>query len=403
MSFARSLAEGFHRPRVLASLFYLLYYGAAGALMPYLNLYYQTIGMDNQRIGLLAAVPTVMTLLAAPFWSALADALGLHKILLPLTMTGTLLPILLLTQAASFPALVLLVLLTMFFLAPVIPLADSAVLALLGPARHAYGLLRAWGAVGWGLSAWGGGLIAERWGLGASFVVFVGLMAIASRVAARLPGEHVAIRRESYLASLKALSTNRAWLGFLTAIFMVGVSFAMLNNYFVLYLKGLGAGESLFGLSVAAASLSELPVFFLSPWFLRRFKPQGLLLVAFLALVVRSLAYSTIVDPRWAVAAQLLHGLSFSAMWAAGVTYAGQIAPPGLGASAQSALGATFFGVASATGALIGAWLFDLIGPVLMFRAASLVALIGLVVFGWNEWRAARSAGAGPGPSSGVE
>ena len=109
------------------------------------------------------------------------------------------------------------------------------------------------------------------------------------------------------------------------------------------------------------------------------------ILSALAAFALRGLAYSLVADPAWAVAAQLLHGLSFSAMWIAAVVYAAQIAPRGLGASALAAMNAAQFGLAAATGALVGASLYALAGPAATFRVAGGLALAGLVLFAAAE------------------
>jgi len=80
-------------PRARASLFYLFYFAAGGALIPYLNLYYQQVGMSTPQIGVLAALPTVTALVAGPFWGGAADALHLHRRLLPFLAFGVLLPV----------------------------------------------------------------------------------------------------------------------------------------------------------------------------------------------------------------------------------------------------------------------------------------------------------------------
>jgi PPP family 3-phenylpropionic acid transporter len=223
-------------------------------------------------------------------------------------------------------------------------------------------------------------------GIGLAFAAYLALAALTALIALRLPAPR-ALENEPFFVSLRGLAANARWQGFLVTVFLVGTAYAILNNYLVLYLTELGAGEGLFGLSVAAAGVSELPVFILSPLLFRRWKPQSVLIISFVAFILRGIAYSFIVDPRWAVGAQLLHGLSFSALWAAGVTYAGNIAPPGLGASAQSAFGATLFGLSGTIGALVGGRLYAAIGPVLMFQVAAGMALLGLLVFGLTESR----------------
>jgi len=44
---------------------YFLYYAAAAALIPYLNLYYEQKGLTAGQIGLLAGMPALITLASA--------------------------------------------------------------------------------------------------------------------------------------------------------------------------------------------------------------------------------------------------------------------------------------------------------------------------------------------------
>ncbi len=370
--------------RVLASLFYFTYFAAMGTLFPFLNLYFQQAGMTTGQIGVLAAVPPLTVLVAAPLWGSVADAFGLHRRLLPLTVFGAALPALALTQADTFGLLALCVLAYAFFNAPIMPLADNASLDILGDRRDEYGRLRIWGAISYGVTAVAAGALADRLGIRAAFVAFALLMALTGLVVLRLPAPP-RLARQHYLSALRGLAANPRWLAFLGAVFLAGVSLAIYQNYLVIFMTGLGASAALYGLSIAAAGVSELPVYAFGQRLLRRLRPAGLLMVALAAFAARGLAYSFIADPAWAVAAQLLHGLSFSAMWIAAVVYASQLAPRGLGASALATMNAAQFGLAAATGALVGASLYALAGPAATFRVAGGLSLAGLALFAVAE------------------
>jgi MFS family permease len=363
-------------PRVRASLFYFFYFAAGGALIPYLNLYYQQVGMTTRQIGVLAALPTVTALAAGPFWGGAADALHLHRRLLPLLSFGVLLPVSGMLLAQGFIELAVLIMLYAAMNASIVPLADNAVLHLLGDQRSEYGRLRLWGAVGFGGAALGAGILAERLGLQVVFVVYLVMMALAGLVAIRLPAPPGA-PRGLFGRNLRGLLSDRRWLTFLAGMFLAGACFSVLNNYLSIFLKSIAAGEALIGLGVAAAGLSELPIFWLSPLLLRRWGPRPLLMLAFIMLTVRGIGTSLIQEPRWSLPVQLLHGPTFSLMWLSAVMFAGQIAPPGLGASAQALLSATFMGLGAGAGALLGASLYSALGPSATFRATALLALGG--------------------------
>ena len=63
------------------------------------------------------------------------------------------------------------------------------------------------------------------------------------------------------------------------------------------------------------------------------------------------------------------------------MSYASEIAPPGLGASAQSLFGVVLFALAGIVGAFAGGQILQQWGPAVMFQAAATLALCGGLVF----------------------
>lgn len=367
-------------PRLRAALIYFCYFAAGGSLSPYLNLYYQNVGMTKQQIGILIATTTLTTVIASPAWGGLADAFRLHRYLLPIAIFGTLGPVALLIRSTDFAALWLLVMLYAFFNGPIIALADNSVLEMLGKDRSGYGKLRVWGAVGFGASAWGGGVLAEQFGMTTGFTLFLVFMFLCALLSIRLPAPK-ATSSEPFLRNLRRLSTHPVWLGFLLAIFLVGIGSSFIHNYTALFVTDLGGGEGLYGLSIAVAGVSELPVFFFSARLIQRFSARGVLIIGFVTFALRLLLISIIPAPEWIILPQLLHGLSFSALWVASVVYVSQIAPSGLGATAQAAMGVTLFGAAGALGGILGANVYEASGPAAVFQVGAFTALLGLGCF----------------------
>jgi MFS family permease len=375
-------------PQRWAALYFLAFFGANGAVFPYYALYYQQAGVDSRGIGVLVAVPTLMTLVAAPAWGGVADALRLHHRLLPVSLLATTVMTALLLNAHEFSMLLVFVVLQAFCGSPIVSLADNAVMSLLGRERHRYGRLRLWGAIGFSASAMVSGEFITRAGFAPSLAIYVSLMGLAALVAIRLPAPDLIT--PPALSELRGLNRDARWVAFLAALVLVGTCSAILNTFFVLYMTDLGASAAVLGLAVAVAGVSELPVFLLAPRIMLRGQARGLLTLSFVAYAVRALVVSALRSPAMGVAAQLLHGLSFSALWTASVTYAREIAPVGWGATAQAAIGSVFFGMAAGVGALVGGALYDRIGPVALFQIAAAFALTGLAIFTWQTRLAAR-------------
>ncbi|MDA0748166.1 MAG: major facilitator superfamily domain-containing protein 6 [bacterium] len=357
--------------------FYFFFFAALGALSPYLVLYYQDLGFTGRQIGLLAGIPPLIALVSSPFWGAVADARQRHKQVLVLAMAGTLIAAGLLSQTTQLFWLLPVVSLYAFCLAPVIPLVDNAVLDLLGDRRDEYGRLRLWGTIGWGVSAVGVGVLAERGGLGWPFGCFLVLMSGGLLAGACLPAGPVKARRPFWVG-FRELMGKRAWVVLMGTVFIVGVCSAIVRNFLFLHLESLGAGRDLMGLSLTFAVVGELPVFFFSDRMLRRWGPRGLLIFSILAFSLQAFLFSLMWVPWLVLPFQMLHGPSFSALLTARIAYAKEIAPEGLGATAQGLLSGVSAGLASSAGALIGGVLYDGVGAVVAFRWASAGALLGL-------------------------
>lgn len=355
---------------------YFLYYAAAATLLPFLVLYYQDLGLKGSQVGFLAGLPPLLSLVSAPVWGVVSDMTKRRKLSLLIAMSGAIVLALALGTVRAFVWLIPAVVMFAFFSAPIMPLVDSTTISLLGGRKEDYGQIRLWGAVGWGIAAPIVGWLIETRSVMWSFWGYAGLMALGLLIALSLP-----VRGQIEIgvpSEIRTFLTYPRWLIFLIAAFCGGMALSMISNFLFIFLRGLGADEFSLGLTLTVATLSELPVLFFSNRLLRRWNAQVLMGTALFFFVIRALAYSFILVPWLALPIQLLHGPTFSLMWIAGVSYADQIAPTGLEATAQGLFSGVFLGIGTAAGAFLGGWLYEQVGLVSMFRIAALTSLIGV-------------------------
>ncbi|HKI55153.1 MAG TPA: MFS transporter, partial [Anaerolineales bacterium] len=332
--------------------FYFLYYAAMASFLPFIVLFYQQLGFNGVQIGLLTGVPPLITLLAGPFWTNVADKTHRHNLILGAGIVVAALVILSVSMLANFAAIFLLIVAFNISFAPVASLGDSATMTMLGEQRAMYGRVRLGGTIGWGIFAQIAGILLYRFGITALFYVFTGIMLINFFVSRKLSfGEH--LEQESTSGSVWIFLTNRRWIIFLLSAFFGGLGSMSVASYLSPYLTGLGANGSQIGFALTIATVTELPIFFFGDRLVKRFTPSGLFLFSLVLIGLRSVLFGLVKTVFWAILVQGIGGMFFPAMWSAGVAYAYEHAPSGLKSTAQGVFGAASFGIGSAVGGLI--------------------------------------------------
>jgi PPP family 3-phenylpropionic acid transporter len=356
----------------------LLYAGIASGI-PYLVLYYQSVGFDGRQIGLLTGLTPLITLLSIPLWTGLADAKHCHRMIMGVIILAAAITISILPLFTTFLPLLLIIVLYFVFFGPVFSFLDNATMLILGDEKELYGRIRLGGTIGFGLVATVAGVLIQNFGLKLAFWSLGGFLLVAAIASQKL--DYRPLKPIGATAGkISLLLRDRRWLLFLLVAFAGGVALSATNSYFFPYLSEMGAGESTMGLMLTIGTLSEIPILFFGNWLIRRFKPAGLLILAMGITGLRLVLFGVSLTIGLALVLQLFNGLTFAAMWMAGVAYADEHAPVGLGATAQGHFGAMVFGFGPAVGGFIGGPLLVSLGGHAIFLIYGVVVLVIVVV-----------------------
>jgi MFS transporter, PPP family, 3-phenylpropionic acid transporter len=353
---------------------FLLFAGLA-FVAPFFVLYYQSLGFTGAQIGLLTGITPLITLVSVPLWTGLADTTRRHRLIMSLALFGGAITIFSIPFFTTFVPVVLIAILFNAFFSPVGSFSDSAAMFMLADRKEMYGRIRLGGTIGFGIAATLAGLLVQNYGLrlafwGCAVLLFLGL--IVSQKLVYSPLKHV----ETAAGSIRPLLKNFRWLLFLVVAFAGGLNFVATTSFFFPYMQELGSNESTMGLALTVGTLAEIPVFFFGNTLLRRLKPVGLLTIAMALTGVRLLLFAVASTPEHVLLIQLMSGLTFPAMWLAGVAYADQYAPIGRSATAQGMFGAMVFGFGPAVGGFVGGPLLESIGGRGLFLVFGVVVLV---------------------------
>jgi PPP family 3-phenylpropionic acid transporter len=375
---------GWHKMRKLWPFtFNFLLLAAAASASPFMVLYYQGLGFTGTQIGLLTGLVPLITLFSAPLWTGLADATHQHRLVMSVAILGAAITGFVFPLLGTFVPVLLMAVLLFVFIAPIVPLADSAAMFMLAGEEEMYPRVRLGGTIGYGVGASIAGLLVQHHGLRFAFWGCATLFLLGFIVSQKLVYGQSGTENRSR-GRVRTLLTNPRWLLFLAIAFAGGTGLAAFNNYFFPYLKDLGANESTMGFAQSVGTISEIPILFFGNHLIKRLKPYGLLMWSMALIGLRLLLYAASATPGLVLLIQLLNGLTFPTMLVAGVSYADENAPAGMRTTAQGLFNAMVSGLGVAAGGFIGGPLLINLGGhglYLVFGATVLVivAIVALV------------------------
>ena len=363
--------------RTLAILCFVAVFAAVGAGAPYLPLYYQSLGMSLEQIGLLAAAVALSALVAAPVWGSVSDALAGSRYVLP---AAALLTAAFGAAMAATSNVVIVALLAVSFwlaFAGVGPLLDARALDTVAEDKNRYGRIRAWGSAAFVVSSIFVGSFIENTQLRALFIVLVPSIAVAGLLALGLRSQRSHEPRPNRSA-IRSVLANRTLLWFLAAALIAWAANSAINAFLSIYLTSIGAPGGLVGLSWALGAVVEVPLLLAFPLLARRVGLERLVLIGAGLLFLRALAIAVVSDPVLAALTMALHGGGFALLLVGGVTYVARHAPVGASATAQGVLSGVIVGLAQIIGPGFGGLVARQFGLTSLFFAAAVAGAIGV-------------------------
>jgi MFS transporter, PPP family, 3-phenylpropionic acid transporter len=367
---------------MLPKSIYFFMFGANGSLLPFLILYYQTLGFSGLQMDILTGLFPLVMAFTALGWAGLANATQRHKAIFIALMLGCWVSIFFLSVVSGYLAVLCTITAFAACFGALSPFIDSAVLAWLGERSYHFGKTRLWGSVGFGLASPLTGLLAKHYGLHACFYVYLALLAVATILTCLFPKQTVTLARPSS-SGLDVLKQG-SWLWFFVMVFLAGVGLYIGGGYASLHMKNLSISETIIGLSLTFAALGDVPFMFFGH---RLFTVQNTRRWLFAALVVTSFylwLYTLSYLPVHFLFVRVLDGCIFSILFMAGRLYIHEVAPKHLELTLQSLFTTVLVGLSGMTGGFLGGALYDQFGIVVTFRWCALIIIgftIGLYVF----------------------
>jgi PPP family 3-phenylpropionic acid transporter len=363
------------------SLYTCLLFTACSVTVFYLPVLFQEKGFSNSEIGLMMGVSSLISVMAQPFWGLVSDRYRTIKKVLILLMLGSMLFSLpLFIGGRQFAVMILFIILFQMFHSSVLPMSESLMVRYAYEHQRTFGAIRAWGDFGIGIGALLVGYALDVYGVAFLAWFYIGMLSVTLLSAARIEDAQahaVPVSRES----IRKLMSNRRFFLFLVTMLIFAIPHRINDSFLPLYLKELGAPDSMVGKAWLVATLCSVPALYLVGRFIQRYGEMACLTFAGVIYIIRWVIYSIVPDPVAIMYAQALHMLTYPVFLTAAVLFIFRIVPRELASTGQTMFAATFGGIGGIIGNSLGGRMMDTIGSGAMYMGGAALCLVGLVIF----------------------
>jgi MFS family permease len=377
------------RDLLLARAYYFAYLGGWGFILPFINLFYVSLGLSGKQIGTLSATSSLVGLVIAPLLVSEIKKRPHPERYLQWALAGGALAYLLISQQQAFWFILPIVFFQALILSGLVPLSDSMAVSVANAAGTGYGSVRVWASVGWIVSVLSAGWLIERLGFGAGFGgVAIGFVSAATLVFF-IRKEHFAPPkntaeppRPGLKATLQRVGRDPILLAFAVALVFIG----FLNNGVLqfenVYLSELGASKSLISVAGILSAVVELPFMLWADKIVKRISAPRLMLMAFLIIILQRLMVLLFPSIESIMLARFIGGTSFSFYTVAFIGLISSRTQPHETGTVLALYTVTISGLVSMLAAPVSGAIFDAVGTRWLYALSVLGYTVGLVSLG---------------------
>jgi len=363
--------------------YYLCYFGALGAFVPYWPVYLKFLGLTPAQIGELVGVSMAMRIIAPYWWGWFSDHYGTRMPIVRWTSLLAMISFWSLFFSTSYEWIFLCISVYSFFWNAGLPQFEAVTLAYLHGRTYFYSRIRLWGSIGFILAVIALGIALEDHDPPLLLWALSGLYGGIWLLSLSVP-DKASIHPQQHTDSFWAVLRRPVVLMILGGCFLMQFSHGPYYTFYSIYLQQHGYRASLIGQLWALGVIAEVGVFLIMDKLLHRFNLRTLMSVSLgLAtlrwLLLGHLAYM----PVAVMGGQLLHAATFGVFHAVSIQWIYQLFPGRLQGRGMALYSSLSFGLGSALGALVSGYTWESLGPLHSFNMAALSASIGA----WLVWR----------------
>lgn len=307
-----------NRDLFFARAYYFAFMGGWGFILPFINLFYVSLGLSGTQIGTITSTSSIVGLVLAPVIvneiKKRPQARGLLQTAILLGALGYFL--------LGHQTIYIYILVNVFFQAlagsGVMPVSDAMALSVSRETGGGYGSIRVFASIGWIVTVLVSGWLIERfgfiagfsgvssmWVLGAVLILFIHPRYFINKRNDDLP-------RPSLLATIKRVASDRTLLGFAVALIFIGFMNSGVLQFENVFLSELGASKRLISVAGILSAVVELPFMLYADRYVRRHGASRVLLIALIMTMLQRAAVLVLPSIATIMIVRFIGGVAFS-------------------------------------------------------------------------------------------
>ena len=292
---------------------YLLYYISLGAFSPFLNIYYERIGLSGSQIGFITSAGYIVAMLFSPVWGAITDKNHKYKSMIAfLSLTTTLLTILW-KQQTFFLFIFIFSLLLNIFRSNIGNLLDALAIQSCKENNKEFSFVRAMGSLGYLIASFGiGNFLFEKFQLQGPYIqiLAIGNVLLVLCLLFIKPISHQKSETVKEEGNFLELFKNKDYVFILFSCFFTIIVNDSTINYLGNHLVStLQLPDSAIGLNTCAMVLPEVFIIMNIHKMIRKIGLKKSFMIAIITQILRCILYATSTSLPIFMIGSLVHGL----------------------------------------------------------------------------------------------
>jgi PPP family 3-phenylpropionic acid transporter len=365
--------------------FYFFFCCLIGVMMPYISIYYKSIGLSASEIGRLMSTFTLSGILVPHFWGWLTAKVGLPKKVLQLAVLGCFLCLIPFNWSNQFESLWLLTCAMALFYSALIPMTDALAVRSIRNLNVPYTRLRVGGSIGYVIAVASTGFLIGHFGPSIVIPVMCSYLLLALLTTFFIKEQAYDVSPQKESASFVSLLRAKESILFFVLAFLSFMSHAPFNVFFAVHLESVGYTGQQIGLLIALGVIMEIVLFLFGGNLVRKFHLFHIMLLCFVCGAIRWFLVGWFAEILWVlVLTQMLHCITFALFHMVSIERVRRLFPERYGSQGQAMYSAFAIGLGGGLGMVGAGYLWEWVGDAWVFTIAASISVLALVIL-WGS------------------